>query len=446
MNNDKRNIEISYDGLLILNLPKLKRILPLYIALIAVTTSISVYFFDEYFHVLFLPYTCMVEHLMWVFITAGLCLFTIIKISATPLTKITDREQKIIVEFMAQTEYQKTRTGKLSQYFGSQLKLDALTRAHLENIVSETDSAALRIITQAQDIDLSMTELINVLASLHSKSEELAKISNMTIMENRQTIVHLREYVDTRLEELENDHKRAISLSENAGSMIKLVDLLRDISDKTNLLALNAAIEAARAGEDGRSFAVVAAKVRELSIQSEHAAAQVGKAITGMAKEIESQFTDKLAKQTNETEKELLGNLELQLVNLGNSYEQLDGFNRQVLEQVEISSRKVAQKIMELLANIQFQDITRQQIELIIRCLSDIDIYIENLKVYVNKAVPCDTNCIIPDFDIDDICKYYTMKKQRDIHYEATSGLVNRELIQEVGKTDKSNGDDITFF
>ncbi|NOZ69580.1 MAG: hypothetical protein GXP46_10165, partial [Deferribacteres bacterium] len=253
--------------------------------------------------------------------------------------------------------------------------------------------------------------------------------------------------VDNRLNELENDHKNVISLAENARSMLKLVDLLRGISDQTNLLALNASIEAARAGEEGKSFAVVAGKVRELSIQSEQAASHIGEAIENMSRHIETHFADKMNKQTYAKETEILTGLESQLSGLGDNYEQLDGFNRQILEEVEINSRNVAQKVMELLANIQFQDITRQQIELVIRCLSDIDRYIENLKECVNKPVACAKGCFVPDFDIKDIYKYYTMEKQRDIHHEIAEGYENKDLMQKVGKADKSdNGDDITFF
>ncbi|ASG20918.1 methyl-accepting chemotaxis sensory transducer with Cache sensor [Nitrospirillum viridazoti] len=66
-----------------------------------------------------------------------------------------------------------------------------------------------------------------------------------------------------------------LSLSQSAGRIGEVVQLVAGIASQTNLLALNATIEAARAGEAGKGFAVVASEVKTLATQTAKATEEI---------------------------------------------------------------------------------------------------------------------------------------------------------------------------
>lgn len=155
---------------------------------------------------------------------------------------------------------------------------------------TEEMSATIEELAAGMDsINESATEQMENLMSLMSRMNSLSIIIEEMGGRITGTADRSREVTTVAQageEELGEMHRSMQQIATGAGEMVRILDIIGDISEQTNLLALNASIEAARAGEAGRGFAVVADEISKLADQTARSLKEIKKFIDESNQEI----------------------------------------------------------------------------------------------------------------------------------------------------------------
>ncbi|MDD2850753.1 MAG: methyl-accepting chemotaxis protein [Desulfuromonadaceae bacterium] len=135
---------------------------------------------------------------------------------------------------------------------------------HLAGVVHQSASAMEQIHSTIGNVEQNAVLSHEVSNMVQARAEEGREV----VLETIQALDEIKHSVGLSFDAIQR-------LVENSTRIENIVNVINDITKRTNLLALNASIIAAQAGEYGKSFGVVADEIRNLSLQTGHSTGEI---------------------------------------------------------------------------------------------------------------------------------------------------------------------------
>lgn len=188
----------------------------------------------------------------------------------------------------------------------------------METLLRTLASASFSISSGMEQLNSSMGQIADRSKNISGFTGDVSGSINSIVMAMKEINLSLNEIsqncsrsknITADAESKAVDTNKIIEqLSRSSQQIGRIVRVIDDIADQTNMLALNAAIEAAGAGEAGKGFAVVAGEVKELARQTAESTEEIGSQISAMHENMKnavsamgtiSEVIDEITKITN---------------------------------------------------------------------------------------------------------------------------------------------------
>jgi len=285
-----------------------------------------------------------------------------------------------------------------------------LLRAQTRNVSDETEGAAYTILSCLTQIDKRVQDMISYLNETGASEKVAALIGRAeTGMDGNRLL--LKAFRESHENAAEMSRQQLSAIQTMTVNLLEVAGKVRKISRQTNMLAINAAIEASRAGKFGRGFAVVAVEVKELAHSSDEAAVAIQTGIAQLERAIGVSMSNQMM------EREAFDRISENISDITENLDSLVGHQHEVLEKIQQESALVSQPIVDLMGSIQFQDITRQQLQHVNEAMDSLSDHSDHLKsCLLNGSL--DQGLVSLRSKLDNMMEGYVMSQQRNIHQQ----------------------------
>ncbi|MFO8154757.1 MAG: HAMP domain-containing methyl-accepting chemotaxis protein [Pseudomonadota bacterium] len=237
---------------------------------------------------------------------------------------------------------------QLVERVGQAIERLATTAEQTSRVAGSTGEGVQQQKSQTEQVAAAMNEMATTVQEVSGNAQqgaEAAGNASQAADEGRRVVHETMAAIRGLADEVNEAADVIQQLGTETDSIGEVLNVIREISEQTNLLALNAAIEAARAGEAGRGFAVVADEVRNLATRTHESVEEIQNTVeklqTGARGAVD---TMQGSRERAGTTVEQAGNTEEALDRIADAVGHINSMNEQIASSSE-EQRTVADDI-----------------------------------------------------------------------------------------------------